>query len=310
MISVIVPVYNVEKYIRKCLESLKDQTFQDAEFVIVDDGSTDGSGAIADEYGDDPRFRIIHTNENRGLSAARNTGIDEARGDWLMFVDSDDWVDRKFCEIPYKAAEESGADLVIFGSCEVEHGRARVRKRQCVPAGLTDAGTAVEYGDTFAWNKLYKYDLFSDIRYPVGKVYEDIAVTHKIVFKAERILMLEETLYYHVKRKESISQMPLAENKRNGFEFALQRYNDLNSYGLPSERHVSTLYSYALSFLALTPPCADELYHKAEEICDSIKGIPNGLTIKKQIMLLAWKIHKNLFFLLCRMMRQNVVRVP
>ena len=115
LFSVIVPIYNVASYVRKCLDSLKNQTMKEIEVICIDDGSTDESGRIADEYKSNnfPVFRVIHT-DNRGLSAARNRGIDEARADWLMFVDSDDWVDERFCEIPYKAAIKNRADMVIF----------------------------------------------------------------------------------------------------------------------------------------------------------------------------------------------------
>lgn len=120
LISVIVPIYNVEKYVRKCLDSLVAQTLREIEVICIDDGSTDRSGEIADEIArDDARFRVIHT-ENRGLSAARNRGIDEARSQWLMFVDSDDWVSPEFCRVPYEAAIEYGADLVIFGAYVVK----------------------------------------------------------------------------------------------------------------------------------------------------------------------------------------------
>lgn len=120
LISVIVPIYNVERYVRKCLDSLKGQTLKQIEVICIDDGSTDGSGKIADEYVSEewPRFRVFHT-ENRGLSAARNRGIDEAKAQWLMFVDSDDWVHEDFCRVPYEAAIENSADLVIFGAYRV-----------------------------------------------------------------------------------------------------------------------------------------------------------------------------------------------
>ena len=115
LISVIVPIYNVAPYIRKCLDSLKRQTMKEIEVICIDDGSTDESGKIAEEYESQewPVFRIIHT-ENRGLSAARNRGIDEAQADWLMFVDSDDWVSNEFCRTPYEVAIKYNSDLIVF----------------------------------------------------------------------------------------------------------------------------------------------------------------------------------------------------
>lgn len=127
LISVIVPIYNVEKYVRKCLESLKNQTMKEIEVICIDDGSTDRSGLIADEYesSEFPIFRVIHT-ENRGLSAARNRGLDEARAEWIMFVDSDDWVDKEFCRVPYENAIENKADMVIFGVGTVKRGIIKI----------------------------------------------------------------------------------------------------------------------------------------------------------------------------------------
>jgi glycosyltransferase involved in cell wall biosynthesis len=162
LISVIVPIYNVEKYVRKCLDSLLHQTLKQIEIICIDDGSTDGSGAVAEEYRSDeyPIFRIIHT-ENSGLSAARNRGIAEAQAEWLMFVDSDDWVEYEFCEIPWIAAKEYLADLVIFNSRIIKNNK-RINK-QSIPSqhyGLVSHESAIEFGDVVAWNKLYKHSLF------------------------------------------------------------------------------------------------------------------------------------------------------
>ena len=114
MISVIIPVYNVEPYLRKCLDSVVNQTYRNLEILVIDDGSTDGSGAICDEYASDRRMRIFHT-ENRGLSCARNLGLDEAKGEWIGFVDSDDWIEPDMYEALLKKAEETGADIVECG---------------------------------------------------------------------------------------------------------------------------------------------------------------------------------------------------
>ena len=113
-VSVIVPMYNVEAYLPRCLNSLRRQTLSDIEIILVDDGSPDRCGEIADRYArEDGRFRVIHQ-ANAGLSAARNRGIELASAPYLMFVDSDDWVEPDFCRIPFETAEEHGADLVIF----------------------------------------------------------------------------------------------------------------------------------------------------------------------------------------------------
>ena len=201
LISVIVPIYNVEKYVRKCLDSLKNQSLKQIEVICIDDGSTDDSGRIADEYGrEDPRFRIIHT-ENRGLSAVRNRGIEESRCDWIMFVDSDDWVEKDFCEIPYKAAVENKADMVVFRNDVIKQNREKKYKTANDLIGLVDEFTAHEHGARVAWNKLYKKELFDGIQYPEGRVYEDVSTTHQLVHKAKRIFMLSDCLYHYCLRR-------------------------------------------------------------------------------------------------------------
>lgn len=299
LISVIVPIYNVEKYVRRCLDSLRGQTLKQIEVIMIDDGSTEESGRIAEEYVSDgwPRFRIIKHGKNRGLSAARNTGIDAAVADWIMFVDSDDWVVPELCRIPYKAAISHKADLIIFLSQKSRH------KNKL--AGFIDAETAARIGDGYAWNKLYQRYLFAGIRYPEGRVYEDLAVTHRLIFAAKKIVMLDKVLVHHRYRKDSISQIRSAANKREGFISAQQRAEDLKSYGCSEMTYQPTLVSYALGYLTRSYPSDDVKYKKAESIVDSIKGIPSELSMQKRIMLRVWKRNKRLFHLICRAMGQK-----
>ena len=122
-VSVIIPVYNVESYLRKCVDSIIGQTLINIEIILVDDGSTDRSGSICDEYRrQDGRIQVIHK-ANGGLSSARNVGIDAASAPYIMFLDSDDWAEPGFCEIPYDAAVDTNSDLVIFQTCYVKDGK-------------------------------------------------------------------------------------------------------------------------------------------------------------------------------------------
>lgn len=299
LISVIVPIYNVEKYVRKCLESLKNQSLKQIEVICIDDGSTDASGRIADEYESDdwPVIKVIHT-KNRGLSAARNRGIDEARSEWLMFVDSDDWVDREFCEIPYRTAVRENADIVAFQSYRVVHGRVKKPKDADRPVGVVDEMTAYDYVDGPAWNKLYKKELFEDIRYPEGHVYEDVSTTHKLIHKAARIYVFNDSLYYHVKREGSITQTHTAANKRDGFVAGIERQEDLASYGYPAER--VSICGPAIGFLSASTPSDDPLYLKAVEMVDLVQGCPKGLTLKQKMGLTVWRVNRPLFYFICR----------
>lgn len=296
-ISVIVPIYNVAPYLRKCLDSLRNQTMKEIEVICIDDGSTDKSGEIAEEYSKvDERFRVIHT-ENRGLSAARNTGIDEAKTEWIMFVDSDDWVDHEFCEIPYKEAIHDGSDLVIFEYFNDKKGR--MHKHKSGLAGELTREKAIKHTDSYAWNKLYKKRLFENIRYPIGRIYEDLATTHKLIYASEQILILPNYLYCHTFRRVSISQLQSAENKREGFKSALQRSNDLKEFGCSKDAYWATLVAYALGYLARSYPNDDAMYMKAENVLDFTNGIPRELSWQKKIMLLSWKQNKKLFNQLC-----------
>lgn len=287
LISVIVPIYNVAPYLRKCLDSLKNQTLKQIEVICIDDGSTDSSGRIAEEYKhleSFPLFRVIHT-ENCGLSAARNLGIDEARAKWLMFVDSDDWVEPEFCELPHKRAVDVDADMVIFDTKE---------------DGLADEITAHDYGGTTVWNKLYRKTLFDNIRYPSGRVYEDIATTHKLVHKAKRKYLLSDSLYHRVRRKGSITQNHTRSSIRDNLISAIERKDDLIKYGYPVKKLQNYACGVAISFLARNDDFADPYMVKAKEIVNNTEGIPRNLSRKQKIALKSWKTDERLFYFLAK----------
>jgi len=236
MVSVIVPVYNVEKYLRQCLDSLKEQTLGDVEFIVIDDGSTDGSGEICDEYAEDSRFRVFHT-ENHGLSAARNRGLDEARGEWIEFVDSDDWVEPGFCEIPLKAVRKYQSDMAIFCFEKVtEKGKRTRRKKREKVNGYITKEKAIDFGGLAAWNKIYKRSLFSNIRYPEDHLYEDIAITHKLIYSACSIVALPDILIRYRIRKNSLSRSKHISSEKDRFSFQIQRFSDLTGEGYPEEK--------------------------------------------------------------------------
>ena len=289
-ITIIVPIYNVAPYLRECLDSLTTQSMQNIEVICIDDGSSDGSGNIADEYKGDSRFRIIHT-ENCGLSKARNRGIDEAKSPWLMFVDSDDWVDKKFCELPFKAALKNDADLVIFGFYTAIG--TRIKKGKHHRPGIIDQVEAVDKGGTVVWNKLYKKELFDEIRYPEGFVYEDIGTTHKLIYRAIRIVRIGDELYYHRYRNGSISHSVLNEKER--LVMSKNRYEELISAGYPREKALARLCGAALRCYGRAECQETELILHSEKILKSIKKIPNGLTKREKIMMLCLSFNKYIY---------------
>ena len=230
MISVIVPVYNVENYLRKCLDSVVHQTYRDLEILIVDDGSTDGSGGICDEYRRDPRVTVFHT-ENRGLSAARNLALDRAAGDWIGFVDSDDRIEPEMFEALLKGALENGADVAECGYFyEYASSTVPVPARQgIIPA--EEAAEALIRGmiQTRVWNKLYRKTCFAGNRFPVGRCFEDIATTHKLVQNC-KVAGVPGCFYHYLQRGDSISQRHDAQNLIDYWLSYRQRYEDLKGH--------------------------------------------------------------------------------
>ncbi len=211
LITVIIPVYNVERYLRKCLDSIINQTYQELEIIVVDDGSKDSSGNICDEYASkDSRIKVIHK-KNGGLSSARNAGLEIATGDYVMFVDSDDFVEPDFCKIPLELALAKEADIVSFGFNKItKEGNVATIKtnspRYILPEeGIKELILVKDHIYNFAWNKLYKLSLFNGIRYPFGKTYEDQATTYLLFDKANKIYVDDALLYNYIFRSDSIS---------------------------------------------------------------------------------------------------------
>lgn len=211
LISVIVPIYKVEKLLPRCVDSLLNQTWKQLEIILVDDGSPDGCGAICDAYAQkDSRVKVIHK-LNGGLSSARNAGIDVARGEYLGFVDSDDWVDPDGYEKLYRLAEKYQAPMVCAGRYDAEESGEEV-PGLCPPREevLTGQETASrifrwDHMDMAAWDKLYHRDLFRDIRYPLGMIWEDLPTTYRIALKAERVVMADFAFYHYFHRAGSIT---------------------------------------------------------------------------------------------------------
>lgn len=210
MISIIVPIYKVEKYLRRCIDSLIYQDYLNIEIILVDDGSPDNCGTICDEYAQkDKRIKVIHQ-QNGGLSAARNAGIDVAQGNYLMFVDSDDWVEKNFCSTALRKAKETNSDIVVFGYNDVYENRTvkksiieKEEKRYSTKEALIElhGGKIL----SFAWNKIYKADLFkSGIRYPKGRLFEDIGTTYLLFHQANAIFLASGATYNYQKREDSI----------------------------------------------------------------------------------------------------------
>ena len=214
-ITVVVPVYKVEPYLHRCVDSILEQTFPDFELVLVDDGSPDSCGAICDEYAaKDERIHVIHQ-QNGGLSAARNAGIDWAfshsDSQWFAFVDSDDWVSEHYLSRMLESAEQARADLCVCDfAMEIETAARTLDDMKIHEGVMTGRDALEEHGVLKNWhyviacNKLYSKKLFRDLRFPNGFINEDEATAHRIYHAAKTVVCIEDQLYHYRIRDNSI----------------------------------------------------------------------------------------------------------
>jgi exopolysaccharide biosynthesis predicted pyruvyltransferase EpsI len=211
LISIIVPIYKVETYIRKCVESILNQTYENLEIILVDDGSPDRCGDICDEYSlKDGRVKVIHK-KNGGLSSARNAGLDIAKGEYIGFIDSDDFIENDMYQALYNALIEYKADISVCGRYIVKGDRITTISDTEIPETFTRREALAElvldeYSGlkNFAWDKLYTRELFESVRYPEGRCFEDIFTTYKLFAMCNRIVDIKSPKYYYLLREDSI----------------------------------------------------------------------------------------------------------
>ena len=210
--SVIVPVYKVEPYIHRCVDSILAQTFTDFELILVDDGSPDNCGAICDEYEKkDSRVHVIHQ-KNGGLSAARNAGIDwvfaNSNSEWISFIDSDDWVHPMYLEALYRAVMDHNTGISICGFAQTTGEDPSVDTAALHPVlwDTEDFFVENDVNAIIACGKLYRKADFAEIRYPVGKIHEDEFTTHKLLFRHPQAAVIKQPLYAYYQNPNGIMQ--------------------------------------------------------------------------------------------------------
>lgn len=197
LISVIIPVYNVYDYLRKSIESVLNQTYEELEVILIDDGSTDLSGNVCDEYKNrDERVKVLHQ-KNAGLSAARNSGLNIADGQYVFFLDSDDWLETDCIETLYELILKYQVSIAQGGESEAEEQEASMDSKSFL--------LSANYR-TMAWGKLYSMEECRDkLFFPVGKIHEDEAVVYKVIYEAKRIAFTSKHLYHYNRREDSIT---------------------------------------------------------------------------------------------------------
>lgn len=219
LISIIVPVYNVEKYLRKCLDSIVNQIYKDLEIFLINDGSTDGSLAICQEYKEKDNRITIFNQEHLGPSSARNLGLDNARGNFISFIDSDDYIAPNFISELYFLLKDTGSDIVQCDYLRVEEDDTNsiFSKKSLLKI---EQYTGCEYlqklyskkfspRNIVVWNKLYCRSIWDNTRFPIGMLNEDEAIIHHIYDKINKITITSEIHYFYLKRAGSIMNLPL-----------------------------------------------------------------------------------------------------
>lgn len=318
LVSVVVPVYKVENEIRRCLDSLCRQSLYDIEIILIDDASPDKCGKICEAYSEkDKRFRLIHNNKNYGLSVARNIGIANARCDYLMFVDSDDWVHEDFCKKAYECAKHYQADIVIFSYERIGVPGSKRKKKMAVDLITNGYKTKLEAIDLLlkgrgpgtwtTWNKMYRKELFKDNMFPPGYFYEDIGTTYKTFLQASRIYYLNESLYYNCYREDSITTQKTRKAIQDWIDMHIQQYNDLKTWGGLPEQLEIYFKNIALTYcIVKKPDLSNKSYIYCSNILRNSKMIPSYLSNKRKLLLFLFNYCPQLFELICTLFNKKV----
>ena len=247
LISLIIPVYKVEKYLEKCIQSVINQTYENLQIILVDDGSPDNCGKICDEYAKkDHRIEVIHKS-NGGLSDARNKGLEIAKGEYIGFVDSDDYIEADMYEVLYNLLKQYNADVSICNFYTVSQGKISIKNAdngineynriEILKEILLDKNI-----QSYAWNKLYKKELFDEIKYPIGKKYEDIGTTFYLLEKCNKVVVTGKSEYYYINRQDSIVNNVTESTITDYIELIMQRYDYI-------EENIKELSSYNKDYL-------------------------------------------------------------
>lgn len=297
-ISIIVPIYKVQKYLHKCINSILSQSFKDFELILVNDGSPDNCGEICEYYAkEDSRVKVIHK-ENGGLSSARNLGIDHAQSDYIAFVDSDDYIHNEMYKILYSVAIKHSSTLVICDYVEVIEGSGS--NPITLPTNIDVENytnsealsqlcsiNGIKY--VIACNKLFKKELFRNLRFKVGKIHEDEFIAHEILFKCKKVTYCPVKLYFYLQRSDSITNSPVNIDKLDAIEASRERmefFKKIKQTGLQKKteyNYISLIFLYYFK-IKKNVPNSDKKLMKIKKDFQSNLGVflENPYFLKKE----------------------------
>ena len=315
LISIIIPIYNVEKYLKRCVESVVNQTYKNLEIILVDDGSPDNCGKICDEFArKDERIKVIHK-KNGGLSDARNAGIDVAKGEFLSFIDSDDYVDKRFIQTMYNNLINNDADisLVKHYSFSNDEDILETKEKEKVAVLSKDEYFDQMYENPIdkvvAWNKLYKREIFDKIKYPIGKINEDEAVIHYIIGSVSKIAISNLELYYYFQRESSIMNKGKS-NNFDRFDFIYDRLEYFKKHNMKNRKcYYGTIEEYKICVMQLyinnTPK---EQIKKYQKILKTLMREYKTHSKKHLLKSYLFTFFPNLYFKLKKLHEKNLIR--
>ena len=269
-VSIIVPVYNVENYLDKCLNSLVNQTLKDIEIIVVNDGSPDNSSKIIDKYVKKYKHVKGYDKVNGGLSDARNYGVKYATGEYIAFIDSDDYVDKSMMEKMYNKAVSDNLDIVVCDSIEVMDGCDNdkgILKKSNLRYSCDDVNNYI-ISPPMAWCRLFKRNLFDKIKFTKGIYYEDLDLSPSLVKYTNKIGFIEEGLYYYVKRNNSIMRQNKYNDKLLDIFKVLQKNKKL--LGKKYSEEVEYLY---ITHLLRSASLRFVDYNEASELLDKVISV-------------------------------------
>lgn len=228
-ISVIVPVYNVESYVSKCIESIINQSYNNLEIIIINDGSTDNSGAICECYSKRDNRIILINQEHQGIAMTRNNALDIASGDYIGFVDSDDWIVSDMFYTLYNNSVTYNADISMCNFYYIrQNGEMSAYSNENEDIKILEGAYKIAHNirlnNNVLWNRLYKRYLFDDIRCPEGKIFEDIFIVHKLMDNANKAVLTSDCKYYYVRRDDSITLNTFSINQMDIVEAYIERH--------------------------------------------------------------------------------------